>query len=109
MRLRLRLATVGLLALVLATGFTFPLTPRSPAGQEATWLMLAVNDFRLYSRGLQVLWDVPEERWDATGKALTERDRAFWNATVVPSLGAWHQLYWRCPVPAWSRAILAQG
>lgn len=108
MGLRLRLATAGLLALVLATGFTFPLTPRSPAGQEATWLMLAVNDYRLYGRGLQALWNVPEERWDATGKALSERDRAFWNATVVPGLGAWHRLYWQCPVSVWSEAMLGQ-
>lgn len=108
MRWRVAFLAVTLASIVLGTGFTFPLVPRDPAQQEAVWLMLTVNDFHAYKRGLSTLWDVSPAEWATTGKALSDRDRAYFNAVVVPALGAWHQTHRDCPVSGWNAALLGQ-
>lgn len=101
-------------AALLATGFVSPRLPlvtrASPGAEEqkVVWLMLSVNDVHIYERGLVALWDVPSAKWDATGKALSDRDRAFFNAMVVPALGLWRREYEQCPIPGWNMVVLGQ-
>lgn len=108
MKCRPVLAALTLATFVLASGFTFPLEPRSPTQQEAVWLILAVNDYRAYTRGLSTLWNVSPTEWTATGQGMSDRDRAFFNAMVVPALVVWHRTFRGCPVPGWGAALDGQ-